>query len=124
MTYDEAMMDVANGKREQHICPYCGSRKPPDIMGISLDIISCVVTYQGREVHLMRQRALMLKCLLDAHPMPVDRNSLYRIIWGESVKSEGIVRVVACQLRRTLADAGLPVTVKANRSIGYWLEAA
>ncbi len=107
---------------DQHVCPLCGTRKNPEVAGLTLDALACTVSHKGKRIHIVRQQALLLKCLLDAHPMPVDRNSLFRMIWGDIARSDAIVRVIASQLRRTLQDAGFPVTIKARKSVGYWLE--
>lgn len=109
-----------------NVCPHCGAMKHP-IMGVALDMMSGVVSFQGGKAELTPQRAHLMKCLIDFHPVPVDSKSLYAVIWGnrKSVTSrpENIVRVVACHLRKQLREAKCPITIKGRKSVGYWLEA-
>ena len=92
--------------------------------GTSLDLASAELVCGGRSVHLSAREFELARCLFSAGGRIVGKETLLVKVWGwESDAVDNNVEVYVGFLRKKLAALGSKVKIKAQRSLGYHLEA-
>jgi DNA-binding winged helix-turn-helix (wHTH) protein len=75
--------------------------------------------YRGHQpVHLTRKAARFLAVLIEKRPDPVSKPELSRLIWPETVVTEGNLTNLALEVRRALGDDGTDCLKTVHR-VGY-----
>lgn len=90
----------------------------------ALDLASAELVCADKRVRLSAREFELARCLFSAGGRLVSKETLLVKVWGwESEAVENNVEVYAGFLRRKLAAIGSLVKIKAQRSLGYHLEA-
>ena len=90
----------------------------------ALDLASAELVCADKRVRLSAREFELARCLFSAGGRLVSKETLLVKVWGwESEAVENNVEVYAGFLRRKLAAIGSGVKIKAQRSLGYHLEA-
>jgi DNA-binding winged helix-turn-helix (wHTH) protein len=75
--------------------------------------------WRGRQpVHLTRKAARFLAALIEKRPEPVSKPDLLRLIWPDTVVTEGNLTNLALEVRRALGDDGR-TSVTTVHGFGY-----
>ena len=90
----------------------------------ALDLASAELVRAERRVRLSAREFELARCLFSAGGRIVSKETLLVKVWGwESEAVENNVEVYVGFLRKKLAALGSKVKIKAQRSLGYHLEA-
>lgn len=92
--------------------------------GLSLDLNSCIASYDGKSTVLTRKEVLLLKRLMAESPSPISRYTLLKDVWGiDDLHTSNRLDVYIKRLRLkllTLTDQALIHTVRGS---GYYFSA-
>ncbi len=92
--------------------------------GTSLDLASAELVCAERSARLSAREFELARCLFSAAGRIVSKETLLVKVWGwESEAVENNVEVYVGFLRKKLSAIGSCVKIKAQRSLGYYLEA-
>jgi len=73
------------------------------VNGMELDSLHYTLNLQGQEVHLTEKEALLLQCLMEAHPHPVGKEALLENIWNYTREiNSGTLQAHLYRLRQKL----------------------
>lgn len=82
-----------------------------------------VAEWAGRPLSLTSRETEVLQALAAAHPRPVRREVLYRLVWGWAMpRGDRTVDVNVKRLRDKLTRAGALVEIRTHPGVGYGLE--
>lgn len=90
--------------------------------GLSLDLLSGTVSYQGESVLLTKNELKMLAFLIQHQGKIVSRDDLMEYMWSsEAFIDDNNLSVNMTRLRKKLEQLGFPETVETRRGLGYQL---
>lgn len=90
--------------------------------GLSLDLLSGTVSYQGESVLLTKNELKMLAFLIQHQGKIVLRDDLMEYMWSsEAFIDDNNLSVNMTRLRKKLEQLGFPETVETRRGLGYQL---
>ena len=90
--------------------------------GLSLDLLSGAVSYQGESVLLTKNELKMLAFLIQHQGKIVSRDDLMEYMWSsEAFIDDNNLSVNMTRLRKKLEQLGFPETVETRRGVGYQL---
>ena len=92
--------------------------------GLSLNLSSCVLSYEGHSVRLSSKEFEMMRLLLSGSGNVIPKETLLLKIWGyESDAEDNNVEVYISFLRKKLEHLHSQVKIKTIRMVGYCLSA-
>lgn len=90
--------------------------------GLSLDLLSGTVSYQGESVLLTKNELKMLAFLIQHQGKIVSRDDLMEYMWSsEAFIDDNNLSVNMTRLRKKLEQLGFPETIETRRGLGYQL---
>ena len=90
--------------------------------GLSLDLLSGTVSYQGENVLLTKNELKMLAFLIQHQGNIVSRDDLMEYMWSsEAFIDDNNLSVNMTRLRKKLEQLGFPETIETRRGLGYQL---
>lgn len=90
--------------------------------GLSLDLLSGTVSYQGESVLLTKNELKMLAFLIQHQGNIVSRDDLMEYMWSsEAFIDDNNLSVNMTRLRKKLEQLGFPETIETRRGLGYQL---
>ena len=90
--------------------------------GLSLDLLSGTVSYQGESVLLTKNELKMLAILIQHQGNIVSRDDLMEYMWSsEAFIDDNNLSVNMTRLRKKLEQLGFPETIETRRGLGYQL---
>lgn len=90
--------------------------------GLSLDLLSGTVSYQGESVLLTKNELKKLAFLIQHQGKIVSRDDLMEYMWSsEAFIDDNNLSVNMTRLRKKLEQLGFPETVETRRGLGYQL---
>ena len=91
--------------------------------GLSLNLSSCVLSYEGHSVRLSSKEFEMMRLLLSGSGNVIPKETLLLKVWGyESQAEDNHVEVYISFLRKKLFHIHCPVTIESARRLGYFLK--
>lgn len=90
--------------------------------GLSLDLLSGTVSYQGESVLLTKNELKMLAFLIQHQGKIVSRDDMMEYMWSsEAFIDDNNLSVNMTRLRKKLEQLGFPETIETRRGLGYQL---
>jgi two-component system, OmpR family, KDP operon response regulator KdpE len=102
-----------------------GSNKEPVVRAgpLSIDLVTRVVTLQGRRVQLTRKEQALLHMLATHAGLVVTHQQLIREIWGAHAGNIQYLRILVRKLRQKVeVDATRPKLIISESGVGYRLD--
>ena len=91
--------------------------------GLSLNLSSCVLSYEGHSVRLSSKQFEMMRLLLSGSGNVIPKETLLLKVWGyDSQAEDNHVEVYISFLRKKLFHIHCPVTIESARRLGYFLK--
>lgn len=91
--------------------------------GLSLNLSSCVLSYEGHSVRLSSKEFEMMRLLLSGSGNVIPKETLLLKVWGyDSQAEDNHVEVYISFLRKKLFHIHCPVTIESARRLGYFLK--
>lgn len=91
--------------------------------GLSLNLSSCVLSYEGHSVRLSSKEFEMMRLLLSGNGNVIPKETLLLKVWGyDSQAEDNHVEVYISFLRKKLFHIHCPVTIESARRLGYFLK--
>ena len=91
--------------------------------GLSLNLSSCVLCYEGHSVRLSSKEFEMMRLLLSGSGNVIPKETLLLKVWGyDSQAEDNHVEVYISFLRKKLFHIHCPVTIESARRLGYFLK--
>ena len=91
--------------------------------GLSLNLSSCVLSYEGHSVRLSSKEFEMMRLLLSGSGNVIPKETLLLKVWGyDSQAEDNHVQVYISFLRKKLFHIHCPVTIESARRLGYFLK--
>ena len=91
--------------------------------GLSLNLSSCVLSYEGHSVRLSSKEFEMMRLLLSGSGNVISKETLLLKVWGyDSQAEDNHVEVYISFLRKKLFHIHCPVTIESARRLGYFLK--
>ena len=91
--------------------------------GLSLNLSSCVLSYEGHSVRLSSKEFEMMRLLLSGSGNVIPKETLLLKVWGyDSQAEDNHVEVYISFLRKKLFHIHCPVTIESDRRLGYFLK--
>ena len=91
--------------------------------GLSLNLSSCVLSYEGHSVRLSSKEFEMMRLLLSGSGNVIPKETLLLKVWGyDSQAEDNHVEVYISFLRKKLFHIHCPVTIESARRLGYYLK--
>lgn len=91
--------------------------------GLSLNLASCVLSYEGHSVRLSSKEFEMMRLLLTGGGNVIPKETLLLKVWGyDSEAEDNHVEVYISFLRKKLFHIHCPVTIESARRLGYFLK--
>ena len=91
--------------------------------GLSLNLSSCVLSYEGHSVRLSSKEYEMMRLLLSGSGNVIPKETLLLKVWGyDSQAEDNHVEVYISFLRKKLFHIHCPVTIESARRLGYFLK--
>lgn len=98
------------------------TRDVVEYKGLSLDLLSGTVSYQGDSVLLTKNELKMLAFLIQHQGNIVSRDDLMEYMWSsEAFIDDNNLSVNMTRLRKKLEQLGFPETIETRRGLGYQL---
>jgi DNA-binding response OmpR family regulator len=93
-----------------------------DIGALHVDARQKVADWAGSSLRLTGREIEVLQVLAAAHPRPVRRHDLYRLVWGWAMpRGDRTVDVNVKRIRDKLARAAVDVEIRTESGLGYRL---
>lgn len=90
--------------------------------GLSLDLLSGTVSYQGESLLLTKNELKMLAFLIQHQGKIVSRDDMMEYMWSsEAFIDDNNLSVNMTRLRKKLEQLGFPETIETRRGLGYQL---
>lgn len=91
--------------------------------GLSLNLSSCVLSYESHSVRLSSKEFEMMRLLLSGSGNVIPKETLLLKVWGyDSQAEDNHVEVYISFLRKKLFHIHCPVTIESARRLGYFLK--
>ena len=91
--------------------------------GLSLNLSSCVLSYEGHSVRLSSKEFEMMRLLLSGSGNVIPKETLLLKVWGyDSQAEDNHVEFYISFLRKKLFHIHCPVTIESARRLGYFLK--
>ena len=105
-------------RRQEEIVP-----EELTLEGLSLNLSSCVLSYEGHSVRLSSKEFEMMRLLLSGSGNVIPKETLLLKVWGyDSQAEDNHVEVYISFLRKKLFHIHCPVTIESARRLGYFLK--
>jgi len=71
---------------------------------VVLDTTACVLTRDGREIHLSPKGLQLLTCLIEARPKALSKQALHDRVWPDTYVAESSLPVLIREIRNAVGD--------------------
>ncbi len=89
---------------------------------LQIDNVSGIAHYDGIDLLLTKRELLLLWILVDKKGEQINRDELYRAIWGHSsLNNYNALRVLVSRVKSKLANVGCNIWIDTEREKGYTL---